>query len=1101
MKKRIQYALKAFVVLFFFFLSMGIARAENESQKAFTMASQGNDLNYLASANSSLNNPDEAVNSIEADQDVTVKGTITDMDGEPLPGVTVLIKGTSTGTTTDVEGNYSIEVADESAVLIFSYVGFVSEEIAVGNQSTISISLLPDLKTLSEVVVVGYGTQKKTDVTGSVAQVTSEEIRAIPVQNILQGLQGRAAGVDIGSNARPGEVGNIQIRGQRSISANSAPLYVVDGVPLQSGGLESFNPNDIESISVLKDASASAIYGSRASNGVVLVTTKKGKVGRATFTYDGSVVFEKINDLAPNFNGPEFAQYRRDAAGQPYPDPEFDFEQYKADPSAWENIALGYNWIDRENMIVEMRPTTPEEQVRWGGLTEVAVYDPSRIPTTDWTDYVEQTGVTQNHNISASMGTDKITAYVSGGYLNQIGTNVGQDYKRYNGMVNIEAKPTDWITLGGNINASYGIQNYGYAAGGSRGARTIYEAAKGQFPFAVPFDAQGEYIFNPGGSSNVVNPIRDGDLVINERTILRAFGSFFAELQLMKGLRIRSIFGPDIRNYRNGQFQSAESSLRGGGDPSSTNYVNYNQSQQASWTLENLLYYDRDLNENHSIGITLLQSSSSWKDENSGMTAIDVPYDNQLWYNIGSTNKGALEGWGSGYSKRTLLSYMGRLNYSFKDKYLLTASGRWDGASVLAPGYKWDFFPSAALGWKLDQEQFLKNVAAIDELKIRVGVGTVGQQSIRPYQTQGTLVRLPYVFGSVPSAGYVTSNPKGASDERGSIPNPELGWEKTQQWNFGLDLGLFQNRVSGSLDYFIANTFDIILDKTPLSVTGYANITKNVGETQTKGIELALSTVNINTPNFQWYTDITFAKTKMKIVELVNGKEDLPNDQWFIGKPMGVFYDFKKIGVWQLEDADEMAIFNANGNDYEAGDIRVEDVNGDNLIDPNDDRQIVGTRIPDWTGGIINTFVYKNLELSAFVYSRWGYSVAGGAAELSSRFPARKVDYWTPYNPTNAYPKADINNGGQPTHYSTMNYQDGSFVKVRYISLAYNFPSAILDRAKMSNLKIYAQVLNPFLYSKTDFLDPDSNFQNGGSNTSASSVNSRSLVFGLNVSF
>lgn len=1111
MKKRIQYALKAFVVLFFFFLGMGIARAENESQKAFTMASQGNNLNYLASANSTLINPDEAVNSIEAKQDVTVKGTITDMDGEPLPGVTVLIKGTGTGTTTDVKGNYSIEVADESAVLIFSYVGFVSEEIEVGNQSTISISLLPDLKTLSEVIVVGYGTQKKSDVTGAIAQVTSEEINAIPVQNVLQGVQGKAAGIDISSNTRPGEVGTIRIRGERSLTRNNSPLYVVDGVPLQSGGLEAFNPNDIQSIEVLKDASATAIYGSRAANGVVLVTTKKGQAGRAQFNYNGSVTFERINDLSPNFNAAEYAKYRRDAARSipkdnashyrtPYPNPEQDFDYFGTDAAAWESIAAGYSWVDKEALIPQMRPTTPEEQAKWG-VNEVPVYDPNKVRTTDWTDYVEQTGVMQNHNISATMGTEKLKAYISGGYLNQTGTNVGQDYKRYNGLVSIDAKPVDWITLGGMVNVSYGIQNYGYAAGGSRGARTIYEAAKGQLPFAVPYDAQGEYIFNPGGSPNIVNPILDGDLVTNERTTLRAFGSFYAELQLMKGLRYKAIFGPDIRNYRNGQFQTAESSLRGGGAASSTNYVNYNQSQQASWTLENLLFYDKTFNENHKIGITLLQSSSFWKDENSGMTATDVPYDSQLWYNIGSTNKGALDSWGSGYSERTLLSYMGRINYSFKDKYLLTASGRWDASSVLAPGHKWDFFPSVALAWKLDQEQFLQNATAIDELKLRVGLGTVGNQAVDPYTVQGPLERLPYVFGNSPASGYVTGNPKGASGEQGSIPNPYLAWEKTEQLNLAVDFGLFENRITGSIDYYIANTSDLLLDKVPLSVTGYSLITKNIGKTRNKGVEIELSTNNISTQNFQWYTDLTFSRNKSEIVELVNGKEDVINELWFIGEPMRVYYDYKKIGIWQTADADEMAVYNDNGADYEAGDIRVEDVNGDNIIDPDNDRQIIGKSAPDWTGGMVNTFVYKNFELSAFVYARWGYTVPGGAVDMQGQFASRKVDYWTPDNPTNAYPKADYLNGGQPTHYSTMNYQDGSFVKVRYISLAYNFNPAVLERARISNLKLYAQVLNPFLFSKTDFLDPDTNFQNGGSNSSATSITSKSLVFGLNLSF
>ena len=752
--KKILHPWKSLGVLILFFLLHQNMQAEKVGLNTFhnsnlIFANSGIDL--IASASFVEAKLSSSPSSALA---VSVEGTVTDMDGVPLPGVTVLVQGTTLGTTTDIDGRYSIDVPDENAILVFSYVGFVSEEVVVGDQSQISISLLPDLQTLTELVVVGYGTQKKSDVTGAISSLGGDEINAVPVQNLFQGIQGKAAGVDIASNTRPGEMGQIRIRGNRSLTANNNPLYVVDGIPLQAGGLESFNPNDIASIEVLKDASAAAIYGSRGANGVVLVTTKKGQTGRAEINYDGSVTFEKIRDLAPNFNAAEYAEYRRDAfrsTGQykaPYPNPAEDFPRFgEADPAAWEAIAAGYSWIDRDSRTPEMRPTTPEEQEKWG-VSEVPVYDPSRIPTTDWADYVEQTGVTHNHNISARMGTEKVKAYISGGYLNQTGTEIGQDYNRYSGLLSLQAEPIEWLSLGGTVNASYGIQNYGYAAGGSRGARTLYEAAKGQLPFTVPFDAEGNYIFNPGGDPNIINPVRDGEFVINERTTMRAFGSFFAEIQLPAGIRYRAVFGPDIRNYRSGSFQDERSSLRGGGAPSSTNYARYQQNRQVSWTMENLLYYDKTFSDIHTLGVTLLQSSSSWKDEFSDMTATDVPYNSQLWYNLGSTNKGALDAWGSGYSKRTLLSYMARVNYSLKDKYLLTATGRWDGSSVLAEGHQWDFFPSVALGWKLSEEQVFANLTAINDLKLRVGLGTVGNQAVNPYATAGGLVRLPYVFGS-----------------------------------------------------------------------------------------------------------------------------------------------------------------------------------------------------------------------------------------------------------------------------------------------------------------------------------------------------------------
>ncbi|UOB17776.1 SusC/RagA family TonB-linked outer membrane protein [Abyssalbus ytuae] len=1033
-------------------------------------------------------------------QEKVINGTVTDETNVPMPGVNLVIEGTRIGTSTDFDGYYTLE-ASEGQTISVTYIGYESVRIVVGEASTYNIALQESLNDLDEVVVVGYGTVKKSDITGSIVQVHAEEINEMPVQNALQGIQGKAAGVDITSNARPGEVGIIRIRGNRSIDGSNDPLYVVDGVPLQSGGLEMLNTQDISSIEVLKDASATAIYGSRGANGVVLITTKKGRVGRAQISYDTSISFEKIENLADYFNAGEYVEYRRDALRSAglyhngdnnilsYADPQVDFTYFGADPTAWNNILNGYTWVDRDNLI---------PQTDGNGIP---IYNPDNISTHDWGKDVERTGIMYNHNLSVSMGTDKVKAYLSGGYIDQKGTVAGQAYKRYTGLMNLELQAADWFTVGGTLNYNYSIQDYGYAAGGSRGSRTLYEAALGQYPFASPYDSEGNYIFNPGGSPNVINPIRDYEFVTEERTISRTFGSFFGEIRLAEGLRLKSIFGPDIRNFRNGQFQTAESSLRGGGSSSSTNYARLRQSQQVSWTLENLLYYDKAFNDDHVLGVTLLQSSSYFKQETSDMTATNLPYDSQLWYNLQSTNNGELDAWSSGYTKKTLTSYMGRINYSLMDKYLLTVSGRADGASVLSDGNKWDFFPSLAVAWKVENESFMKEANWINQFKLRFGIGNVGNAAIEPYSTAGGLVLLPYVFGDVPANGYVTGYPSGADGQQGSIPNKNLGWERTEQWNLGLDFGLFSNRISGSIDCYVANTHDILLSKTPNSVTGYGSIIINAGKTKNTGIEVVLSTVNIQNDDFRWTSDITFTKNKSEIVELVNGKEDDINNLRFIGQPIDVFYDYKKIGIWQTDDAAEMQVYNDNGADYEAGDIRVEDVNNDGIIDPDNDRQILGSGVPDWTAGLVNTFYFKNFELTAFLYSRWGHMVEGGAVDMSGQFVHRKVDYWTPDNPTNAYPKADYLNSGQPVHYSTMNYQDGSFIKLRYVTLGYNFPVDFTNTIGISNLKLYAQAINPWAYYKTDFLDSDSSFQNSGDNNSTSSLTTKSFVFGLNVTF
>ncbi|HTN19991.1 MAG TPA: TonB-dependent receptor [Pelobium sp.] len=1028
-----------------------------------------------------------------------IKGQVKDEAGMGVPSASVSIKNKQGASLTDLNGNFTINAA-AGDVLVISALGLVTKEVNVtANSNNLQITLVTDNKLLNEVIVVGYGTTAKKEVTGAISRVGAEDIEEVPVQNAVQALQGRAAGVDVTSNSRPGEIGDIRIRGNRSLTASNSPLYVVDGIPLTAGGIEAVNPHDIETIDVLKDAASTAIYGSRGANGVVLITTKKGKNGSTQISYNVITNFEKINDLDKTFNSGEYAEYRRDAYrafssssssgySTPYPNPAEDKRILGSDPSAWENIAKGYTWIDQANLIPKMRPTTATEQALWG-VAEVPVYDGSLIPTTNWTDLVSRTGITQDHTLSVSMGSDKISGYFSGGYLKQIGTNNGQDYNRYSFKTNFEYKPKDWIKFGGSITTTYGIQNYGYIGSGSRAANGIYAAAKGMLPFAVPYDSNGEFIYNPGGDINIVNPIMEDKNVINERTSLRALGSFYTEIKFLKDFTYRMNFGPDVRNYRNGQFQTAASILRGGGAATSTNYARYAQTQNLAYTWDNLLYYNKTIADVHKINVTLLQSSTYNRVENSDMTAIDLPYDSQLWYNLGSTSQGKLQGWGSGYSKYNLLSYMARVNYTLADKYLLTAAGRWDGSSVLAEGNKWDFFPSASIGWRMEQEDFIKDINWITQLKPRIGFGVTGNSSVPPYGTQGGLLLTPIVFGTQVSTGYVPSDPK-ASDS-GYLPNKELSWEKTTQVNYGLDYGFFNGRLSGSIEYYTSRTNDLIMERPVNEVTGFSKTLFNVGKTKNRGFDFNISSINVNGKDFKWSTDFVYSYSKDRVVETQNGKEDAVNLRFFIDEPLFVYYDYKKIGVWQTSDADELAKFNANGSNFKLGDIRVEDVNGDYKIDANNDQQILGNRFGTWNSGMTNTFSYKNWDLSVFVFARGGFMVEGGAVDLQGRYASRKVNYWTPDNPSNEYPAANYGNGGQPLFYSSMNYQDGLYVKVRNISLGYNFTDKLLKPVMLKNAKIYAQVLNPFLYTKNDFIDPDIN----------SSISSRTFVLGLSATF
>lgn len=1013
-------------------------------------------------------------------QKLPVNGKIIGADGQPLSGVTIEIKGSNQRTLSNADGTFHIEVPSSNSVLVFSYVGFTQQEVAVGSKKEISISMEPQNSALQDVVVVGYGTQKKSDVTGSLVRVGADEIRKRPVANALQAMQGKAAGVDITSNERPGEMGSILIRGKRSITASSNPLYVVDGIPLPigGGGLEALNPNDIESIDILKDASATAIYGSRGANGVVLVTTKQGKKGKLSLNYVGTMTVEKMYDRTDMMNSEQYIEFRRDAyrrvkylksdaiATSTYPDVptiEDDKRIFGVDPYAWANVAKG--WANGT----------------WNG---------SLVPTTDWTGMVLQTGITQDHSINASGGTDKMRTYASFGYLNQDGTQLGQDFKRYSGKFSSELKPVKWFTMGGNLTATYSVQNYGFATTNATGASNLYFAAQGMLPYAVPYDSTGKRINLPGGDINILNPIGEEKYTVNERKVLRLLGSLYAEVNILKGLKYRVNFGPDFYNLRNGIYRDAYSVNRGAGESGSTNYAQLNQNNKFSWTLDNLIYYDQTFASKHHINLTLLQSASADHFESSSMTATKLPWTSQKWNQLNSVS--ALDGFSSNLIEKQLSSYMGRINYDFNSRFLLTASGRWDGASQLADGHKWDFFPSAALGYRLDQENFIKNIAWINQLKLRLGYGVTGNSAVDPYSTKGPLQTLYYTYGSTVVPGYVSSDPSSADPI--SMANLELGWEKTAQVNLGLDFDLLKGRISGALDVYASKTTDLLLESAIPSLSGYTKTWANVGETANKGVELTLNTVNIKKNNFTWSSNLSFAANRDRITKLAAGKFDDISNLRFIDERIGVYYDYVKEGIWQESDEDKALIakYKANGITFNPGDIKVADLNGDLKIDANNDRKIVGHTSPDWAGGMSNTFNYKNWDLSFFIYARWGFTIATGAESLQGRFAQRVVDYWTPNNPTNAYPSPNYGSASGDAFKSSMNYQDGSFVKMRNISLGYNLSKELSDKLHLSNFKVYAQVQNPgLLYSKIDWIDPDL----GGSTFN------RGFVLGVNLGF
>lgn len=988
--------------------------------------------------------------SMYAQQKQSISGTVKDGNNVPLPGVNVLIKGTSTGTQTDFDGNYSIEVS-ENDILIFTYVGTKTIELSVNKASDFDIQMQTDNTQLAEVVVVGYGKTTKSDVTGAIVSVDSEELNSRPVTNALQGLQGKAAGVDISSSERPGTVGEVRVRGVRSLSASNSPLYVVDGIPLITGGIDNLNPRDIESIDVLKDASATAIYGSRGANGVIIVTTKSGKSGKLSFSYDVAVTVEELQDRREFMNAGEYISFRRWAkyysdpnqyprGDQPTKENDYDIFLGASDPAAWANIERGW---------------------------QNGVWEPSKVKTTNWRDIVKRTGVTNQHTFSVSGGSENVKVYGSLGYLSSEGVIKGQGYDRYSGKFNIEVKPVDWLTFGANLNVSYEENEYGQSTQGGNSLTStegLYESATENFPYTVPYNSDGERVEFPGGDIAVKTVVDEWEYSQDQRLTIRTFGSLHAEVDFesisksLKGLKYRINFGPDLSNYRQGVYTDGNSVVRAG-----SNFAALNKTQTVSYTLDNLLYYDKKWGE-HDFGVTLLQSQTKYNTESSAMSADNIPFASQKWNALSSSNV-SLTDWDSNLIEKQLLSYMARVNYSFADRYLLTISGRYDGASQLSQGNKWEFFPSAALGWRIKNEKFLKSKDWINQLKLRAGIGVTGNSAIDPYSTQGGLTPIFYPFGSVSTPGSLNSL---------TLANPDLGWEKTTQLNIGLDFSIWQSRISGAIDYYTSKTTDLLLQKVIPTVTGYENTFANVGETASQGIDLTLNTANIRTDSFKWNTTFNGTWQDNHIVSLANGNEDDINNGWFIGESQSVIYGYESNGIWKKSDAEEMALFNATGANFSAGNVRPVDQNGDYVIDANNDRVIIGSTIPKYILGLTNTFTYKNIELSIFLYGRMGYKYDTGGEDQTGRFNQRLIDYYTENNTNSEYQKPIYTEGTGDMFSTALGYRNADFIKIRNISLGYFLPNQVVEKLNLSSIKVYVQALNPgMIYSKIDWIDMD----------------------------
>ena len=970
-------------------------------------------------------------------QERTVSGRVLSAeDNSPQPGVSVAVKGTTRGATTDASGQYRIGIPAGKVTLVFSSVGFLGQEVEINNQTTVDIRLASDDKTLNEIVVVGYGTQKKSQTTGAISSVSSKEIAELPITNARQALQGRAAGVDVVQNSsKPGAGPVVRIRGRRSINASNDPLYVVDGIPL-AGGIDDINPYDIASMEVLKDASATAIYGSRGSNGVVIITTKRGKPGKTVVSYDGYYGFSDRLGQIDVFNGAEFAEYKRESRRA--------VGTYTTDDKLFETVELD-------------------------GI--------AKNRSTDYQSYLLRQGSIQSHQIGVQGGNEKTQFSVSGNYFKDVGIVKNQDFTRYTFRINLDHQVTSKIKVGMSTLGVYSLRNGENfnPLGGSYAEN----------PLGKPYDDNGNLIFLPTTDGQRTNPIAEiipgAQIDLTKR--MRIFNSLYGEWNIIDGLRYRVNFGPDLTNRRIGRFVGSQTNSRRLADPTAFSFNEYS----FNWTLENILTYQKTFNQVHNLNFTALQSVQKDDYETNEISVTGVPAETQQFYNLGQAS--LINSVGSTVRRWVLNSYMGRVNYDYNDKYLLTLTARYDGSSRFGENTKYGFFPSAAVGWNISNESFVKSISWVDNLKLRASYGTIGSTAIDPYQTQAQLARTAYAFGSNGAFGYRPF----------TIGNPDLKWETTTTGNVGLDFSLFRGRVSGSMEYYRADTRDLLLfDQLPLT-SGFDRVLRNVGKTRNQGFELTLSTVNVDaTGGFRWTTDVQFTRNRESILELFNGAVDDVGNSRFIGQPLTAYFDYKKIGIWQTSEIEEAKKYQAT-----PGQIKIQDTNGDGKID-GIDRVILGSQVPKFSFGITNRFEYKGFDLSFFVFARVGYMFRSlfhqDFLTLAGRYNSLDVPYWSSTNPTNEFPQPNVNQEFPPFR-STLLYFDGTFIKIRNINFGYNVPSKLTQKLGIGSLRVFASVQQPFIFSeyRTKYKGIDS--ETDGDVNADQSPAVRQTTFGINLKF
>jgi len=987
-------------------------------------------------------------------QSVSVKGIVKDSKGEPLIGVNVIEVGSSVGTITDVNGTFSLKVSS-AAKLKVSYLGFQTAILEVGGKANLNVVLQDDNKVLNEVVVVGYGTQRKEAVTGSVASVSGSMLKEVPAGNITQALQGRVAGVNLQqTDSKPGATLQIRIRGTRSLNADNNPLIVLDGIPF-SGTIGDISPDDIKSLDILKDASATAIYGSRGANGVILITTNKGVKGAAPqVSYNGYYGVGKAI-YYPMMNGTEFVALRK-ASGR-----------------------YTTNGVDESNDV-----------------------------NTDWQSLFYRTAITQSHDLNVSGGNEKGSYKFGANYYKNQAVIPGSNYNRYAIRGSLDQEIGKYIKVGFTSNTNFNVTN-----GASLGMYGVLSNS----PITNPYNADGTF-------KKVISMIMDNQAVLTKNGILSlgdtwkdqkkalgSYNSFYAELKVpgVEGLKYRTNVGANFNFSNAGTYSGVGVMSSSTTTPSSASLSN---SYSTDWSVENLLTYDRAFGK-HRVNAVAMYSSEQNFYNSTYITATNVPTDNLQFYNLGQSASSDItinpgnDSNGNpyqGYTVWGLQSWMGRVMYSFDDRYMISVTGRADGSSRLAPGHQWHTYPAVSVGWNINKESFMKDITWIDALKLRFGYGQTSNQAVSPYSTLGSLNTSPYNFGTSYLTGFSVK----------TVPNSKLGWEYSITKNFATDFSVLNNRLSGTFEYYITDTKDLLMSVNLPSTSGVSSYMANVGSTQNKGFELSLNGVILDNLNgWTWEVGANVYRNVNKITGLTSGTGKDESNGWFVGSSINSIYDFKKVGLWNKTDADYQYL-----QKYELGGvegmIKVQytgtynaDGSPTRAIGPAD-RQIINLD-PDFQGGFNTRVAYKGFDLNVVGGFQSGgilistlYGSGSYLNMLTGRRGNIKVNYWTPTNTGADFPNpAGPLSGDNPKYGQLSGYFNGSYVKIRTITLGYNFSQKWLKYAGIQKLRVYGTVQNPFTlfspYHDLSGMDPETNSYGDG-NSAVASYNKRILTVGFN---